>query len=37
VVASWKSDFAYYSSSLRSSLIGLAWEQYKLVQVLIAI
>jgi len=25
--------FASYSSSSRSSLIGLAWEQYKLAQV----
>jgi len=31
-----KVGFACYSSSSRSSLIGLAWEQYKLAQVLIS-
>jgi len=34
VVAGWKRTFACYSSSLRSSLICLAWEKHKLAQVL---
>jgi len=34
VVATWQSDVCLLSKLLKSSLIGLSWEQYKLAQVL---